>query len=328
MSSSILIGNTMTILVPFIDTNNVIGLAADRIYSPFSKPQFMTGSKVFERDDFVWGATGDISIVDYRTQEINNFADFVDNFKATKGDCVIVAVHDNQVYSIDLNMEKPVFHNNTKSDEPLAWGCFKHMFGECFDAFIVNSKDEVVQFIRTLHSMYGYDGESTTDHTLVVKSNNNMQPVDVSAWDALLKEVVPGVHNLSPTLNIRKSSSLMSPSVGKISKDHESILADMFNCLYSEPDSRQGILDSYSKHPTFDQIHELVDSEFKKRLPMAEPLSKIQIDQQLKSGTPRVALDSNTIQMIALMLASAIKEQSVCTVDEWKELTESINKYL
>lgn len=196
MSSSILIGNTMTILVPFIDTNNVIGLAADRIYSPFAKPQFMKGSKVFERDDFVWGATGDISVIDYRTQETNNFADFVNNFKATKGDCVVVAVHDNQVYSIDLNMDKPVFHNNTKSDEPLAWGCFKHMFGECFDTFIVNSEDEVVEFIRTLHSMYGYDGESATDHVLVIKSNDNTQQVDVSPWDALLKVVISGVHKL------------------------------------------------------------------------------------------------------------------------------------
>lgn len=318
----------MTILVPFIDTNNVIGLAADRIYSPFAKPQFMTGSKVFERDDFVWGATGDISIVDYRTQEINNFADFVDNFKATKGDCVIVVVHDNQVYSIDLNMDKPVFHNNTKSDEPLAWGCFKHMFGECLDAFVVNSEDEVAQFIRTLHSMYGYDGESAADHTLVIKSNDNTQSVDVSTWDALLEEVIPGVHNLSSTLNIRKTSSSMFPSVGKISKDRESILTDMFNCLYSKPDGHQGILDRYSKHPMFGRIRESVDNDFKKRFPMSEPLSKIQIDQQLKSGTPRVALDSNTIQLIAPMLASAIKEGGVCTADEWKELTESINKYL
>ena len=39
-------------------------------------------------------------------------------------------------------------------------------------------------------------------------------------------------------------------------------------------------------------------------------------------------MNSNTIKMIAPMLASVIKEGSVCTADEWKELTDSINKHL
>lgn len=54
----------MTIITLALATDGKLTLVADRIYAPFSNPQFMHKAKIFRRGSIAVGVSGDICAVD------------------------------------------------------------------------------------------------------------------------------------------------------------------------------------------------------------------------------------------------------------------------
>lgn len=150
----------MTIIVPVqqeLENGEFIyGLASDLIYSPFSNPSIMKHSKVFQGDDFVWGVTGDISILNIEALEAKTFYDFKDKLKAGTADSIIVVMYGDNVYTYDCNEGKKTWSNATFTGEPLSWGCFRTPFNTRFNRYVIHNAEAVYEWISILHAMYGY----------------------------------------------------------------------------------------------------------------------------------------------------------------------------
>lgn len=153
----------MTIIVPikfFIHPRHTIyGLASDLVYSPFSDPSIMNTVKIFQGDDFVWGVTGDISIINVEAIEANTFEQFKLQLRAGVADSIIVVSHGDQVFTYDCNQGRRTWSNATFTGEPLSWGCFRYAFNAKFDRYLVHDADCVYEWIYNLHSLYGFKPE-------------------------------------------------------------------------------------------------------------------------------------------------------------------------
>lgn len=158
----------MTIIVPVKHEVNpgvfIYGLAADLVYSPFLNPTIMERGKVFQAEDFVWGVTGDISIVNFEALEALTFDEFRDNLKAGIADSIIVVSHGDQVFTYDCNDGKRVWSNAAFTGEPLSWGCFNLAFNTGFNPYLIHDADVVYTWLAHLHAIYGFVPEDACEN--------------------------------------------------------------------------------------------------------------------------------------------------------------------
>lgn len=150
----------MTIIVPVqqeLDNGDFIyGLASDLIYGPWTNPSLMEFSKIFSCKDFVWGVTGDISIINLEALRSQTFSEFQDKLKVGTADSIIVVMHQGNVYTFDCNEGKKTWSNATFTGEPLSWGCFSTPFNARFNRYIIQNAEPVYEWISIIHAMYGY----------------------------------------------------------------------------------------------------------------------------------------------------------------------------
>lgn len=150
----------MTIIVPvqfeLEDGEFIFGLGADLIYGPWTNPSFMESSKIFQGHDFVWGVTGDISVLNYEAIEAETFDQFRDKLRAGTADSIIVVVYEGHVYTYDCNEGKKTWSNATFTGEPLSWGCFNVPFNAKFNRYVIHNANSVYEWISRLHTLYGY----------------------------------------------------------------------------------------------------------------------------------------------------------------------------
>lgn len=162
----------MTIIVPvqleLEDGEFIYGLGSDLIYSPWTNPSLMEFSKIFECDDFVWGVTGDISIVNIEALKANTFSEFKSKLKTGTADSIIIVVHADDVYTYDCNEGKKTWSNATFTGEPLSWGCFNVPFNAKFNRYVIHNAESVYQWISTLHALYGYEFTDERIHSAVM----------------------------------------------------------------------------------------------------------------------------------------------------------------
>lgn len=151
----------MTIIVPvqyeLEDGEFVFGLASDLIYSPWTNPSIMESSKILQCEDFVWGVTGDISIINLEALEADTFLEFKNKLNAGVSDTIIVVMHNEEVYTYDCNEGKRTWSNATFTGEPLSWGCFNTPFNAKFNRYIVHNASDIYEWISNLHALYGYE---------------------------------------------------------------------------------------------------------------------------------------------------------------------------
>lgn len=150
----------MTIIVPvqyeLDDGEFIFGLGSDLIYGPWSNPSMMEGSKIFQCEDFVWGVTGDISVINIEALEAETFIEFKCKLEAGVSDSVIVVMWHDSVYTYDCNEGKRTWSNATYTGEPLSWGCFNMPFNSTFNRYVVHNANDVYEWISNLHALYGY----------------------------------------------------------------------------------------------------------------------------------------------------------------------------
>lgn len=150
----------MTIIVPVkteLNTGELIyGLASDLIYGPWTNPSVMESSKLFSQEDFVWGVTGDISVINIEAIDSTTFEEFRVKLKAGIADTIIVVMYNNEVYTFDCNERKRTWSNASRTGEPLSWGCFATPFNTIFNRYLVQDDYLVFHWISTLHALYGH----------------------------------------------------------------------------------------------------------------------------------------------------------------------------
>lgn len=150
----------MTIIVPVqyeLDNGEfVYGLGSDLIYGPWTNPSFMEFSKIFQAKDFVWGVTGDISVLNIEALQAETFSEFKEKLKSGTADSIIVVMHDGNVYTYDCNEGKKTWSNATFTGEPLSWGCFSTPYNSKFNRYLIHDAGDVYQWISVIHAMYGY----------------------------------------------------------------------------------------------------------------------------------------------------------------------------
>lgn len=154
----------MTIIIPVkheLETGDVIfGLGSDLIYGPWTNPSVMESSKLFSQEDFVWGVTGDISIINIEAIDATTFDEFRSKLKAGVADTIIVVMYNSEVYTFDCNEGKRTWSNATRTGEPLSWGCFATPFNTIFNRYLVHDDCLVFHWISTLHALYGHVSNS------------------------------------------------------------------------------------------------------------------------------------------------------------------------
>lgn len=150
----------MTIIVPVkkeLDTGELIyGLASDLVYGPWTNPSIMESSKLFSQEDFVWGVTGDISVINIEAIDATTFDEFRSVLQAGKADTIIVVMYNNEVYTFDCNEGKRTWSNASRTGEPLSWGCFATPFNTVFNRYLVQHDDVVFHWLLILHALYGH----------------------------------------------------------------------------------------------------------------------------------------------------------------------------
>lgn len=150
----------MTIIVPVtheLSTGELIyGLGSDLVYGPWTNPSIMQSSKLFSREDFVWGVTGDISVINIEAIDATTFIEFRDKLKAGIANTIIVIMYNNDVYTFDCNEGKRTWSNASRTGEPLSWGCFATPFNVTFNRYLVHDEDLVFHWLSTLHALYGH----------------------------------------------------------------------------------------------------------------------------------------------------------------------------
>lgn len=143
-----------------------IGLAADLVMSPFRDPSLMRGSKIFVRNDFVWGVTGEISAIPSYACSARYFSDFVSKLTYNvREHSELIVIFEKQVLTLDLSKEGESLHNATISGEPLGWGCFKYPFHSKFGTYEKVPVADAVDYIKSLHALYGF--ENCDDGSLI-----------------------------------------------------------------------------------------------------------------------------------------------------------------
>lgn len=161
----------MTIIVPVKREVHpgifIYGLASDLVYSPFSNPTIMERGKVFQGEDFVWGVTGDISVLNFNAIVSPTFDDFKRNLKTGTADSVIIVCHDEQVFTYDCNEGKKVWSVATFTGEPLSWGCFKYPFDTGLNPYLIHDEKVVYNWLFHLHSLYGFVPEDEYENSTI-----------------------------------------------------------------------------------------------------------------------------------------------------------------
>lgn len=150
----------MTIIVPvqyeLEDGEFIYGLASDLIYGPWTNPSFMEFSKIFSEEDFVWGVTGDISIINMEALEARTFMEFKSKLNPGTAESIIVVMWQENVYTYDCSEGKRTWSNATFTGEPLSWGCFSTPFNAKFNRYIIHNAGDVYAWISHLHALYGH----------------------------------------------------------------------------------------------------------------------------------------------------------------------------
>lgn len=149
----------MTIIVPIkkqlVTGKFIYGLSSDLIYAPWTNPSIMESSKLLSQDDFVWGVTGDISVINIEAIDATTFDEFRSKLKTGTANTTIVVMYNEEVYTYDCNENKKTWSNASRTGEPLSWGCFLVPFNRVFNAYIVNDDRLVFRWISILHNLYG-----------------------------------------------------------------------------------------------------------------------------------------------------------------------------
>lgn len=173
----------MTIIVPVKREVHpgifIYGLAGDLVYSPFSNPTIMERGKVFQGEDFVWGATGDISVLNIDAVMSPTFDDFRRNLKTGTADSDIIVCHDEQVFTYDCNEGKKVWSIATFTGEPLSWGCFKYPFNTSINPYLIHDEEVVCNWLSHLHSLYGFTPEDEYENSIIKDTCVNYSRADI-----------------------------------------------------------------------------------------------------------------------------------------------------
>lgn len=144
----------MTIITLALTSNRRLALVADRLYNPFSKPQFMVKPKIFRRGSIAIGVSGDICAID-----LNRLLDG-DLTSQVPSEAHVIYVNED---TRQVRIAKP-FGENTFSTwfdplltgEPVTIGCFARIvdndvYGSVPTVELANSR------ISHLHLAYGHD---------------------------------------------------------------------------------------------------------------------------------------------------------------------------
>lgn len=115
----------MTVITLAQTSDQRLALVADRVYAPFSKPQFMREPKIFRRGSIVVGVSGDICAV--------NLEELLDGKlieKPTSRAHVIVVNEESNSVAIAKpcgNDDFSTWFDPFLTGEPVSIGCFAHI---------------------------------------------------------------------------------------------------------------------------------------------------------------------------------------------------------
>lgn len=143
----------MTIITLALTSDQRLVLVADRVYAPFSNPQFMRKPKIFRRGSIVVGVSGDICAVDLEELLDGKLIE-----KPTpKAHIIVVNEESNSVV-----IAKPcgddtfsTWFDPILTGEPVSIGCFAHIVDTGFYGSIP-SVELAVDRINYLHLAFGY----------------------------------------------------------------------------------------------------------------------------------------------------------------------------
>lgn len=144
----------MTIITLALTPDNRLALVADRLYAPFSNPQFMQKAKIFRCGAIVIGVSGDICAVDL-DQLLNGELPIQGTSKAH----IIYVNEDTQRVMIAKPCGEDSFStwfDPLLTGEPVAIGCFAHIV----DTGVYGSiptLETALSRINHLHLAFGHD---------------------------------------------------------------------------------------------------------------------------------------------------------------------------
>lgn len=188
----------MTIITLALTSTRRLALVADRLYSPFSKPQFMTKAKIFRRGSIVIGVSGDICAID-----LDRLLDGELTSRGSSKAHIIYVNEDTRQVKIAKPCGEDTFStwfDPLLTGEPVTIGCFAHIvdtdvYGSVPTAELAESR------IKHLHLAFGHD-----------------QPADVIElhidYDKLVFDHVVDSYFGSATdksLKVRRTSSIGMP---------------------------------------------------------------------------------------------------------------------
>lgn len=188
----------MTIITLALNSDRRLALVADRVYSPFSNPQFMHKAKIFRRGSVIVGVSGDICAVDL-DQLLNGELPVECTSKAH----IIYVDEDTQRVMI----AKPCGEDSVSTwfdplltGEPVTIGCFAHIvntgvYGSIPTVELATSR------INHLHSAFGF-----TEPADVIESNIDYDKI---IFDGIVSDYFDG--QPVSQLKLRQGASVGMP---------------------------------------------------------------------------------------------------------------------
>lgn len=143
----------MTIITLAQSSDQRLFLVADRVYAPFSRPQFMRKPKIFRRGSIVIGVSGDICAVN-----LEGLLDGKLIEKPTSKAHIIVVNEESNSVAIAKPCGDDIFStwfDPILTGEPVSIGCFAHIVDTGFYGSIP-SVELVVDRINHLQLAFGY----------------------------------------------------------------------------------------------------------------------------------------------------------------------------
>lgn len=143
----------MTIITLALNSDHQLVLVADRVYAPFSNPQFMRKPKIFRRGSIVVGVSGDICAVDLEELLDGKLIE-----KPTSKAHIIVVNEESNYVAIAKPCGDDTFStwfDPILTGEPVSIGCFAHIV----DTGVYGSippLELVMDRINHLHLAFGY----------------------------------------------------------------------------------------------------------------------------------------------------------------------------
>lgn len=222
----------MTIIALALNSDRQLVLVADRVYAPFSNPQFMRKAKIFRRGSIVVGVSGDICAVDLEKLLEGNLIE-----KPTSKAHIIMIDEDSNRVMIAKPCGDDSFStwfDPILTGEPVTIGCFAHIV----DAGVYGSIPPlalVLDRIHHLHLAFGYNEAADT-----IELNIDH---DIKTFDSLVDNYFRGESETSaafrgttstgmPFADYSSNKDLLSGCLSSISADDIERLARNVVKLY------------------------------------------------------------------------------------------------